>query len=220
MNQKKKLNCEPLKGTLEPDMGTTDKNLISALFGKTRQAVLALFFSHPDESYYLRQVIRITGMGQGAVQRELKQLSDFGILNKTTIARQVFYRVNTECPIFQELTGMIVKTAGVVDIIRNALASQTENINIAFIYGSQASGKVNSQSDIDLMVIGSATFSDVVDLLMDVQGELAREINPSVYPIDEFKKKISENHHFLTTVLKSPKIFVIGDDSELRKLAQ
>ncbi|AQQ71542.1 putative nucleotidyltransferase [Limihaloglobus sulfuriphilus] len=198
----------------------SNNNVISRLFGKTRQAVLALFFTHPDESYYFRQVVKITGMGNGAIQRELKQLSDVGILNKKTMGRQVFYNANTECPIFEELSGMILKTSGVVDVIRKALAFKAEKINIAFIYGSLASGKVSSQSDIDLMVAGSVTFSEVVDLLMDVQAELAREINPSVYSLEEFIRKISEKHHFLTTVLKSPKIFIIGDDSELRKLVK
>ena len=94
-------------------MGTIHyKNLSSALFGKTRRAVLALFFSRPAESFYLLQLIRITGMGQGAVQRELKRLSEAGIITRTGRGRQVDYQVNRDCPIFEELHGLMIKTAG------------------------------------------------------------------------------------------------------------
>jgi len=212
----------PRKGTIAPIMGTTNNqiNLSSVLFGKTRQAVLALFYSHPDESFYLRQVVRAIGMGQGAVQRELKQLTDAGIIEKSKLGRQVYYRANIKCPIFPELQGLIIKTAGLVDVLCDALGPLLEKIKVAFVYGSFAKSSANSRSDVDMMVIGSCSFGDVVDAIHICQDKLAREINPSVYPVDEFRKKVAAKHHFIKTVLNSPKIFLIGTEDELGRLAQ
>ena len=89
-----------------------DENLSAALFGKTRRAVLALLYSHVDESFYLRQIVRTAGVGMGAVQRELKRLSDSGIITKTLQGQQVYYTANPECPIYDDLKSLVMKTAG------------------------------------------------------------------------------------------------------------
>jgi len=210
-----------MKGTIAPIMGTRNiqGKLSSVLFGKTRQAVLALFYGHPDESFYLRQVVRVAGMGQGTVQRELKQLTDAGIIEKTRRGRQVYYMANTKCPIFPELRVLIIKTVGLVDVLTNALKPLSKKIKVAFIYGSFAKGSPNSRSDVDMMVIGSCSFGEVVDVISYSQEKLGREINPSVYPADEFRQKVVGKHHFIKTVLNSPKIFLIGDEDELTRLA-
>jgi DNA-binding transcriptional ArsR family regulator len=114
--------------------------LDGALFGKTRRALLSLLFSHPDESYYLRQLTRLTGVGMGALQRELKALSEVGIISIRIQGRQRFFQANPQCPIFDELKGLILKTSGAVDLLRAALASLAGNIQVAFIFGSIAKG--------------------------------------------------------------------------------
>jgi len=216
------LQTAPKKGTIAPIMGTKNNQgqLGSALFGKTRQLVLALFYRHPDESFYMRQVVRLAGTGQGTVQRELKKLSDAGIIEKTRRGRQVYYQANTKCPIFSELRGLIIKTFGLVDVLQEALRPLSKKINIAFIYGSFAASSAKATSDIDLMVIGSCSFGELVNALSKAQDKIGREINPSVYPVDEFKAKVRGKHHFLKTVLSEPKIFLMGNDNELKTLAQ
>jgi len=199
---------------------TEINKLGTTLFGKTRRAVLALLYSHPNESFYLRQLARMTGVGMGSLQRELKQLSEAGIIIRNEIGRQAFFKANPDCPVYQELKNIITKTFGVADILREALSSLADKIQAAFIFGSIVSGEFNQSSDVDVMVIGDISFADVVSTLSPVQETLSREINPSVYPLAEFKAKLSEEQHFIKSVLNSPKIFIIGDNNELDELAR
>ena len=201
-------------------MSTTIEHskLSKTLFGKTRRAVLSVLYSHTDESFYLRQLVRITGVGVGAMQRELKQLTDSGIIRRLRIGRQIFFQANTDCPVFKELRDLIIKTIGVGDVLRSALVPLAERIQLAFIYGSIARGDETRGSDLDILVVGDITFAEVVSVISPLQETLSREINPSVYPLNEFRSKVSEGQHFISTVLEAPKIFVIGDNNELEKL--
>ena len=192
----------------------------TTLFGKTRRAVLALLYSHPDESFYLRQLARMTAVGMGSLQRELKQLSEAGIIQRSEIGRQIFFKANPDCPIYPELRDLIIKTFGVADVLRQALAPLADTIPVAFIFGSMVSGEINQSSDLDVMVIGDISFANVVSALSPVQEVLSREINPTVYPPGEFQTKLSADQHFIKSVLSSPKIFLIGNKNELDELAR
>ena len=194
--------------------------LCSGLFGKTRQAVLALLYGRADSSFYTKQILDAVKIGRGTVQRELKNLTDTGIIIREVQGRQVYYRANARCPIFDELKGIVRKTFGVADVIRQSLATNADKIRVAFIFGSVAKSTDDRRSDIDLMVVGKSSFGDVVSLLTPAEQKLAREVNLVVYPIAEFKRKVKEDHHFVKTVLEDEKIFVIGDEDELRKLAE
>ena len=194
--------------------------LSSTLFGKTRLAVLSMLYTHADESFYLRQIVRSAGVGLGAVQRELSTLTNAGIIRRMVRGNQVYYQANSECPIFPELKSLIVKTAGVGEVIESALAPLATRIRVAFIYGSIAHMRENQKSDVDLMVIGETGFSEVVSALDNAQQLIGREINPTVYPPSEFQLKLSKGHHFLTTVLSETKLFLIGDQRELARLAK
>jgi DNA-binding transcriptional ArsR family regulator len=194
--------------------------LCSGLFGKTRQAVLALLYGRADSSFYTKQILDAVKSGRGTVQRELKNLTDTGIIIREVQGRQVYYRANARCPIFDELKSIVRKTFGVADVIRQSLATNADKIQVAFIFGSVAKSTDDRRSDIDLMMVGKISFGDVVSLLTPAEQKLAREVNPVVYPIAEFKKKVKEDHHFVKTVLVDEKIFVIGDEDELRKLAE
>ena len=193
--------------------------LCSGLFGKTRQVVLALLYGRPDSSFYTKQVLDAVKIGRGTVQRELKNLTDTGIIIREVQGRQVYYRANAQCPIFNELKSIVRKTFGVADVLRQSLAPEADKVRVAFIFGSVARSADDRRSDIDLMIVGKISFGDVVSLLSTAEEKLGREVNPVVFPIDEFKKKVKEDHHFVKTVLEEEKIFVIGDENELRRLA-
>lgn len=193
--------------------------LCSGLFGKTRQRVLALLYGRADRSFYTKQILDSVKIGRGTVQRELKNLVDTGIIVREVQGRQVYYHANEKCPIFQELKSIVRKTFGVADVIRQSLASSARKIRVAFVFGSVARSTDDSRSDIDLMVIGRISFGDVVSLLSTAEEGVARDINPVVYPTAEFKKKAKADHHFVRTVLEEEKMFVIGDEDELRRLA-
>jgi len=172
-------------------MGTsTDNPIGSALFSKNRRAVLALLYGHPDETFYLRQIVRLSGGGLGAVQRELRQLAAAGILRRTTRDTLVYFQANKDCPVFEELKSMVVKTVGVADVLQVALARLAERITAAFIFGSIARAGQTRDSDVDLVVIGEVAFADVVAALTEAQETLGREINPVVYSCSEFRSKI------------------------------
>ncbi len=194
--------------------------LCSGLFGKTRQVVLALLYGRADSSFYTKQILDAVKIGRGTVQRELKTLTDTGIIIREVQGRQVYYRANTRCPIFDELKIIVRKTFGMADVIRQSLATNADKIRVAFIFGSIARSADDRRSDIDLMVVGKISFGDVVSLLSPAEEKLGREVNPVVYRVDEFKRKVKEDHHFVKTVLEDEKIFVIGDEDELRKLAE
>ena len=197
-----------------------DNFLCSGLFGKTRQAVLSLLYGREDSSFYTKQILDAVKSGRGTVQRELKSLTDNGIITRKVEGRQVYYRANAQCPIFNELKSIVRKTFGVADVIRQALATMEDKIRVAFIFGSIASNADDRRSDIDVMIVGAISFGDTVSLLSTAEEKLGREVNVVVYPISEFKQKVREDHYFVKTVLDGEKIFLVGDEDELARLAE
>lgn len=195
-----------------------DNLLCNGLFGKTRQAVLALLYGRADSSFYTKQVLDAVKIGRGAVQRELKNLTDTGIITREVQGRQVYYRANEKCPIFNEFISIVRKTFGVADVIRQSLGTVADKIRVAFIFGSVAKRTENRFSDIDLLVVGNITFGEVVDLLSPAEATLNRELNPVVYTLAEFNRRLSENHYFISDILSGDKIFVVGDENELQSL--
>lgn len=201
-------------------MGTTSSPLGHVLFGRTRQRVLGWVLGHPDEAYYLSELRRLTGVGQGALQRELEALTSAGVLARTTRGRHVFFKANRDSPVFEELRSILAKTSGVTDVLRDALIPLGDGVGIAFVFGSVAHGSDGVSSDVDVLVIGDATFAEVVSAVSNAQSRLGRDINPTVYRRAEFESKLREGHYFLTSLLREPKLFIVGDADELARLAE
>lgn len=191
-----------------------------SLFGKTRQTLLALLYSRADEEHLQESLIQLAGLGRGTVQRELEFLARAGVIRRTVRGRQVYFQANPDCPIYAELRGLVVKTAGVGDALRSALAPLAGRIRVAFIYGSIAKGIERRASDVDVMVIGDVSFAEASEALAKAQEAIGREVNPSVYAPADFRAKVAAKHHFLRTVLKGEKMFLIGDEHELGRLAK
>jgi predicted nucleotidyltransferase len=192
----------------------------SFLFGSYRRRVLGLLLLHPGEHFYLREIARATHTQPGTVRRELALLTQAGVIERDVEGNQVKFRANESYPIYEELRSILKKTTGVADQLRAALAPLADGIVAAFIYGSIASGQERLNSDIDLMIIGTVKFEDVIRLIHPYQEELRREINPHVYTAAEFKRKARENNSFVDRILKLAKIAVIGDLDELGKFSQ
>ena len=155
---------------------------------------------------------------RGCVQRELQRLTDAQIIRRTIRGRTAFYQANRDCPIFPELQSLVLKTAGVVEVLRAALAPLADRIQVAFVYGSVARNEPKAGSDIDLFVVGPVSFGDVAETLSEAQSRLAREVNPTVYDVADFQRQLTRNEHFVTAVVQQPKLFVIGSDHELDQL--
>jgi predicted nucleotidyltransferase len=190
----------------------------SSLFPKSRRAVLGLLYGQPDRAFYLREVVDLTGLGVGHVQRELKRLAEAGIIVRSEQGRHVYFQANEHCPVYAELRGIVTKTVGAVAVVREALAPLADRIVAAYVYGSVARGEEQQASDLDVMIIGDVTFSEVVDAVRTAEPKLHRNINPTVYPVDEFSQKLAARHHFITTVMQRDKVFVVGDEDEFRRL--
>jgi predicted nucleotidyltransferase len=193
--------------------------LADVLFGKGRGAILALLYGHPDQSFYYREITRqLVGVSVGTVQRELDTLSRLGLIARSTVGNQVFYRANRNHPIFPELRALVGKTVGASRVLSSVLAPLAERISLAFIYGSMARQAEKAESDIDLLIVGKVTLEDVLTSLGDVESSLGRPVNPTVYSLAEFKTKLSNGNHFLNSVVRGDKVFLIGDEDELRKV--
>jgi uncharacterized protein len=198
-------------------MGTVSV-LSNTLFGRTRGALLSIFYGHVGESFYLRQLARRTSIALGPVQREVRQLVDAGLVIRKIVGGRTLYSANQESPVFLEIKSLVTKTVGMHDVLSVALDPLRKKINLAFVYGSVARSSEREQSDIDLMVVGKVDFGTVVSKLSEAQKTLNREINPTVYSVKEFRDKMRGN--FLKTVLSEKKLFVIGDENVLRELGQ
>jgi predicted nucleotidyltransferase len=199
-------------------LGQSTSRIADALFGKTRQRVLALLFGAPERRVFLRQIARLAGTGLGAVQREVAGLTDAGLLIRERDGNQTYYRANPDCPAFNELRDLMRKTAGAADVMRTALGTLSAAVRVAAIFGSFASGTERAGSDVDVLVIGAATFGEVVDALAKAERILGREINPAVFTPAEYARKRREGHHFLSSLDARTKLFVIGDEDELAAL--
>jgi DNA-binding transcriptional ArsR family regulator len=192
---------------------------LDALLPKTRQGILAAMLVQPEKAWYVSELARRMGVPPSSLQRELRDLTAAGILKSHRQGRMVYFQANTDSPIFSELRGLLLKTAGLVDVLADALQPLAAKLRVVFVYGSIASGSEQSDSDIDLMVVGTVSPADLAVPLRHARELLGREINPTVYMPAEFDKKRKTKDHFLTRVLDKPRLFVLGSSDELDKAA-
>ena len=194
--------------------------LVEILFGAYRRQILALLLLRPDETFYVREIARLTGISAGSLHRELKLLTDAGLLLRTAAGNQVRYQANRDCPIYEELAGIFRKTTGLADVLRELLAPLQRKIALALVFGSVAQGKAVSTSDVDLLVIGSVPFTAVVEACHAGSQQLGREVNPVVMTRASFQKKQRDGDRFVSRIAKEPRIVLIGDAREFGKLAE
>jgi len=191
-------------------------SLADALFSRVQQRVLALVFGQPDRRFQSAELIRLARGGTGAVHREVSRLADAGWVTATRTGNQKHYQANRECPAFAELHGLVIKTVGVVEPLRRALAPKAKDLRAVFVYGSVARGTDKAGSDIDLMVISDRLrYPDLLDALQGAEAVLARPINPNVMNLAEWRRKRATKDSFAARVSSQPRLFVIGSDDDL-----
>jgi DNA-binding transcriptional ArsR family regulator len=193
---------------------------LDALLPKTRQGILAATFVQPEKAWYVSELARRLRVPSSSLQRELQELTRAGILKSHRQGRMVYYQANAESPLFSDLRGLLLKTVGLVDILADALKPLRPKIQLAFVYGSIASGQERSDSDIDLMVIGEVSPVALALPMRHARELLGREINPTVYSPAEFTQKRMAKDHFLTEVLTKPRLLVLGNEDELDETAR
>lgn len=198
-------------------MGNAQPVSISdVLFSGGQRRVLGLLFGQPDRSFYANEIAKLANTGRGALQRELERLTASGLVVMTPIGRQRHYQANRNSPIFNELRGIVLKTFGLADVLREALAASAQPVRCAFIYGSVAKGTDTASSDIDVMIVADGlTYSDVFETLAKTEEVLGRKVNPTLYTPEDFAEKVRGDNHFVTRVLDQPKIMLIGNDNDI-----
>lgn len=191
---------------------------MDVLFGRYRRQVLALVLLRPEETFHVREISRLTGLPVGSLHRELKLLTEAGLLVRSEVGNQVRYQANRMSPVFEELAAIFRKTLGLADILRDALKPLRRDVRLALIFGSVAQGKERATSDVDVLVLGSVPFEKVLMALARTQERLGREVNPVVMTVAVFQAKRETRDRFVTRVLREPKIFLIGDVNDLGEL--
>lgn len=199
-----------------PQKSASVGGLGGVLFTNTQQRVLAFLFGQPERSYFANELIHLTGAGSGAVQRELKRLSESGLITSQMRGNQRHFQANPQSPIFQELTQIVQKTFGLALPIREALAPYQEAIRCAFIFGSIAKKQDTVASDVDLFVISdSLSYADLVNQLLGTEVRLGRGINTTIYTEADVRQRLMDGNAFLSRVLEQPKIWIIGNESDI-----
>ncbi len=190
-----------------------------ALFTKTQQRVLGLLYGKPDKSFYTNEIVRWADMGRGTIRRELDRLVSAGLLVSSRIGNQLHYQANPDNSIYNELLAIVRKTFGIADVIRSALLTVDEQLDLAFIYGSVAKGEDTASSDIDLLVITDTLgYTDLMSALTDAEKLLGRPINPSIYTMEQIENKLEQKNAFLTRVMELPKLWIKGRDDDIGKV--
>ncbi len=191
---------------------------IDALFPKTRQLVLSALVMHPNRQWTLSELARFLETTPSSLQRELESLVSGEIILRQRQDKRILYSINQANPIYSDLNGLIIKTIGLVEVVRASLKGQIRRIENAFIYGSFAKGDAVSESDVDLMVIGAIGLVDLASAIRKLEDRLERQVNPTVYSKTEFETKVAESDSFIMDVLRGETIDVVGKIDEIRKM--
>ena len=194
-------------------MSTTPLSLADALFPSTRQRVLAALFGRPGRSFYAAEIIALARAGSGSVQRELADMTQVGLLTCTKVGHQKHYQANSASPVFNEVCSLVLKTVGLADALRQALAPLANQISMAFVFGSLAKAQDSAYSDVDVLLVSNTlSYGDVFAALEPASQALSRTINPALYTEVDFKARQLSDNAFITRVMQQPKIWLIGQE--------
>lgn len=187
-------------------------SISKALFSDSQSRVFRWVFGQPERGYHLNELRRLTGLGSASLQRELGKLAAAGLVRSEKVGNMRRFQANTESPVYEELAALTRKTLGAQPLLQQALAPLKSKLDLAFVYGSIAKGTDTAKSDIDVMVVGEdLLLSDVLKLLLPVESQLGRKINPTLYTPAEYKRRRAQKGSFLNRVLAQPVIPLIGE---------
>lgn len=190
--------------------------MAEALFTHSQQKVLGLLFAQADREFYVNEMLRLTGSGRGALQRELARLESAGLVRVTRLGNQKRYQANHEAPIFEELRGIVLKTFGLAGVLREALSPMADRIIAAFVFGSIAKGTDRADSDVDVLVISDDLgYGDVLAALEPAEARLRRKVNPAIYTLKDWRTRCAKDNAFACRVMESAKIWLLGNEDAL-----
>jgi predicted nucleotidyltransferase len=192
--------------------------LSELLSSRARAEIFRLLFGGTGEELHVREIERRSGLNDSTLRQELRKLIRLDLVQSRRDSNRVYYRAKIESPLYPEIRNLVLKTSGLSDVLKSALADR--RIRVAFVFGSIARGEEKAGSDVDLMVIGQLGLRDLSRLLSGIEEKIGREVNPHVLREEEFGKRFREKEHFVSNVMETPKIFVIGSQRELEAMGR
>jgi predicted nucleotidyltransferase len=192
--------------------------LSGILSSRVRAEIFRLLFGLNEKELHMREMERQAALSLGTIRQDLQKLVKLDLVKARRDGNRLYYRANNDHPLFPEIRNLVLKTAGLVEFIKSAL--DREGIEVAFIFGSLARSKERAESDVDLMVIGTIGLRSLSSRLDGVSEQIGREINPHVLSIEEFRRRKQNGNHFLSNVLESPKLFIIGSENDLEAMGR
>jgi len=192
--------------------------LAELLSSRARAEIFRLLFSGAGEELHVREIERRSGLNDSTLRQELRRLVRLDLVQSRRDSNRVYYRAKTESPLYPEIRNLVLKTSGLSDVLKSALSDK--RIRVAFVFGSIARGEEKAGSDVDLMVIGQLGLRDLSGLLSGIEEKIGREINPHVLHEDEFRKRVRAKEHFVSSVMASSNIFIIGSQHELEAMGR
>jgi len=185
-------------------------NIRALIPSKIRLGLLKILALNPENAFHVNELSRRTGFSLRGVARELDNLLSGGILTKEISGNQHRYQLDPDCPIHNEIKGLVLKTVGLSDVLKRVFGPVEKEIELALIFGSFASGDYDNTSDVDLFVVSELSGVKLSELLGPVQNEIGRAINVSQFSRSEYRRRKKQRDHFLTRVLEGPTITVTG----------
>jgi predicted nucleotidyltransferase len=180
--------------------------MLSVLFGKSKASVLSvLVFAR--EPIHLREIARRSSIAPIQASRILGEFCKARIVDFKRVGNMRFFSLNKSLPATRLICRFVEGTRGVVNALKECLGKE-KGVEIAFIYGSFATGSESTKSDVDLIVVGEPNFAAFSNKIVEIEGVFGKEINYSVYSPSEFARKKSSA--FLSRVLGGEKLFLIG----------
>jgi uncharacterized protein len=192
--------------------------LSGILSSRVRAEIFRLLFGLNEKELHMREMERQAALSLGTIRQDLQKLVKLDLVKARRDGNRLYYRANTNHPLYPEIRNLVLKTAGLVEVIKSAL--DREGIEVAFIFGSLARSKERAESDVDLMVIGTIGLRSLSSRLAGVSEQIGREINPHALSIEEFQRRKQNGNHFLSNVIESPKLFIIGSENDLEAMGR
>jgi predicted nucleotidyltransferase/DNA-binding HxlR family transcriptional regulator len=192
--------------------------LAELLSSRARAEIFRLLFGGRGEELHVREIERRSGLNNSTLRQELRKLVRLDLVQSRRDSNRVYYRAKAENPLYPEIRNLVLKTSGLSDVLKSAL--RDKRIHVAFVFGSIASGEEKAGSDVDLMVIGQLGLRDLSQLLSGIEEKIGREVNPHVLREEEFRKRIRVKEHFVSRVMETPKIFIVGSHRELEAMGR
>lgn len=188
----------------------------SALFTPAQQKLLGLLFVRTDEGFHLNEIMRLTGLGSASAQRELRRLHESGLILSERIGNVRQFRPNKASPVYEELTSIVKKTFGLLSVLHSTLGPLRKSLNVAFVYGRTAKEQEATSDAIELLLIGeNTTYGELLSRMPVAERLLRRKVNPNLYSLPDFQRRVRERQGFILNMLEERKIFVLGDETDL-----